>query len=200
MPVNRAHTTVPGAGPHRELTGAYVIDPVHSVLGFSVRHAMVAGVRGRFTAFEGFLRLDALRPARSEAHVSVQAGSLDTGVRARDSRIAGPGFLDSATFPLMVFRSTAVVALHGDGNGFRMTGNLRIKDVELPLHIDLGYRGTSCGADGQRRIGFAGSASLRRSDYALGRNVPLGAGGVLLGDKVRLELGVRAMRLGPEAL
>lgn len=198
MPRNCAETTVPGARPQEGLTGAYVIDPVHSAVGFSVRHAMVTNVRGRFTAFEGFLRLDALRPARSEAHVSVQTGSLDTGVRERDSHVSGPDFLDSATFPLMVFRSTAVVPLGGDA--FRMTGNLRIKDVELPLHLDLDHGGTVRHADGRRRTGFEGSATFRRSDWGLNWNVPLKGGGVLLSDKVRLELSVSALQLGPEAL
>ncbi|MFI8183801.1 YceI family protein [Actinacidiphila glaucinigra] len=198
MPRNCAETTVPGARPQEELTGAYVIDPVHSTVGFSVRHAMVTRVRGVFTAFEGFLRLDALRPARSEAHVSVQTGSLATGLRARDSHITGPDFLDSATFPLMVFRSTAVAP--SGGNGFRMTGNLTIKDVELPVHVDLAYGGTARDADGQWRVGFEGSATLRRSDWGLDWNVPLQTGGVLLSDKVRLELGVSALQLGPEAL
>ncbi|WP_431963692.1 YceI family protein [Actinacidiphila sp. bgisy160] len=197
MPSNRAVSTVPGARPREEPTGAYVIDPVHSAVGFSVRHGMVSNVRGRFTAFEGFLRLDALRPARSEAHVSVQTGSLVTGVRARDYHLTGPDFLDSASFPLMVFRSTAVVPLGEDR--FRMTGNLRLKDVELPLHLDLEHGGTTRDADGRRRIGFEGSATLRRSDWGLDWNVLLRSGGVLLGDKVRLGLSVSALRLGPEA-
>ncbi|MFF7216631.1 YceI family protein [Streptomyces sp. NPDC008238] len=196
MPRNRAETTVPRSRPREGVTGAYVIDPLHSAVGFSVRHAVVAAVRGRFTAFEGFLRLDAHRPARSEAHVSVQTGSLDTGVPARDSHLTGPDFLDAATFPLMVFRSTAVVPLGGDT--FRLTGNLRIRDVELPLHLNLGYGGTVRDAGGQRRTGFEGAATLRRSDWGLTWNAPLASGGVLLGDTVRLELGVSALRLGPE--
>ncbi|MEU1542429.1 YceI family protein [Actinacidiphila glaucinigra] len=198
MPRNCAETTVPGTRPQEELTGAYVIDPLHSAVGFSVRHAMVTRVRGGFTAFEGFLRLDGLRPARSEAHVSVQTGSLTTGVPARDSHITGPDFLDSAAFPLMVFRSTAVAS--PDGNGFRMAGNLTIKDIERPVHLDLVYGGTARDPGGQWRVGFEGSATLRRSDWGLDWNVPLQTGGVLLGDKVRLELSVSALRLGPEAL
>ncbi|KUJ34725.1 hypothetical protein ADL25_39820 [Streptomyces sp. NRRL F-5122] len=74
---------------------------------------MLTDVWGGFTAFEGFGRLDAPRPARSEAHVSVQTGSLDPGVPVRDSRIAGPGFLDAAAFPLILFRSIAVVPWAG---------------------------------------------------------------------------------------
>lgn len=197
MPRNRAETTAPGIGPREEPTGAYVIDPDHSAIGFSVRHAMVTNVRGRFRAFEGFLRLDGLRPGRSEAHVSVQTGSLDTGARARDSHITGPDFLDAATFPLMVFRSTAVVPAGEDT--FRMTGSLRIKDIELPLHIDLDYGGCGIDAHGQRRVGFEGAATLRRSDWGLDWNVPLTAGGLLLSDTVRLDLSVSALRLGREA-
>jgi polyisoprenoid-binding protein YceI len=197
MPRNCAETTVPGSRPQEELTGAYVIDPVHSTLGFSVRHAMVTNVRGRFTAFEGFLRLDALHPARSEAHVSVQTGSLNTGVRERDAHLTGPDFFDSATFPLMVFRSTAVVP---DGEDrFRMSGNLRIKDVELPVHIDLVSGGSSRDVHGQRRVGFEGKATLQRSDWGLDWNAPLTSGGLLISDKVKLMLDISAVQLGREA-
>ncbi|MGW3243952.1 YceI family protein [Streptomyces sp. NPDC001070] len=194
---NPAETTVPGTGPHEALTGAYIIDPVHSALGFSVRHAMITNVRGRFAAFEGLLKLDGRRPARSEAHMSVQTGSLNTGVRERDTHLTGPDFFDSVTFPLMVFRSTAVVP---DGEGrFRMSGNLRIKDIELPLRIDLVSGGSSRDVHGQRRVGFEGTATLHRSDWGLDWNAPLASGGLLISDKVKLTLDISAVRLGPEA-
>jgi polyisoprenoid-binding protein YceI len=180
-----------------DLSGAYVFDPVGSAVGFSFRHAAGPDVRGGFRDFEGFLRIDALRPARSEAHVSVQSGSLDTGLAARDSRIAGPRFLDSAAFPLMVFRSTAVAP--SGAYRFRMTGPLRIKDVELPLRLDLGYLGAARDARGRRRIGFEASATIRRRDWGLAESVPPAARGNPLSDEIRLELRVCALRLGPEA-
>src|SRR4051812_36648285 len=113
------------------LTGVYTIDPAHSTIGFSVRHAMITNVRGRFGAFEGLVKLDGYQPTRSEAYLSVQTGSLDTGNLDRDTHLMGPDFFDAATYPLMAFRSLNVAAC-GDGQ-FRMTGRLRIKDVELPL-------------------------------------------------------------------
>ncbi|MET9353146.1 YceI family protein [Streptomyces sp. NPDC006617] len=186
-----------GPGRYEALTGVYTIDPVHSMLGFSVRHAMISQVRGRFSAFEGLLKLDGFKPSRSEAHLSVQTGSLDTGIRERDEHLTGPDFFDSATFPLMTFRSTGVVDTGGDT--FRLAGALKIKDVELPLAIDLEFGGAGRDADGQDRVGFSGTATLRRSDWGLTWNAALETGGVLVSDKVTLILDISALRAEPAA-
>jgi polyisoprenoid-binding protein YceI len=140
--------------PYTQLTGVYTIDPAHSTLGFSLRHAMIANVRGRFGAFEGLVKLDGYQPSRSEAYMSVQTGSIDTGSPERDTHLAGPDFLDAATYPLMAFRS-AGLADRGDGQ-FRLTGHLRIKDVELPLHIHLAFDGATRDESGDHRVGFSG--------------------------------------------
>lgn len=181
------------------VTGAYTVDPVHSTIGFSVRHAMVSNVRGRFDRFEGLLLLNGSDPSRSEAYVSVQTDSVDTGVEERDARLRGPDFFDAATFPLMSFRSTRVVPLGDDG--FRITGALRIKDVELPLDLRTVFGGAGEDAHGRHRVGFESTATLRRSDWGLAWNTPLGTGGVLIGDKVTLALDISAVRadLAPAA-
>ncbi|MFD6996857.1 YceI family protein [Streptomyces mirabilis] len=127
--LSRGEITVPDLSPHEKLTGLYTIDPVHSTIGHSVRHAMITNVRAEFTAFEGLLKLDGRRPTRSEAYLSVQTGSLETGSPERDAHVTGPDFLDSASFPLMSFRSTEVRDAGDDR--FRMAGHLRIKDLEL---------------------------------------------------------------------
>ncbi|WP_328436435.1 YceI family protein [Streptomyces sp. NBC_00457] len=185
--------TTPNASPYQGLTGIYTIDPAHSTIAFSVRHAMITNVRGKFTAFEGTLRLDGTRPTRSEAQVSVQTGSLDTGIAQRDAHVTGPDFLDSATFPLMSFQSTGIVEA-GDGR-FLMDGGLRIKDIEVPLHIDLEFGGAGEDANGQNRVGFEGTATLKRSDWGIDWNSALATGGVLISDKVKLTLDISAVRL-----
>jgi polyisoprenoid-binding protein YceI len=174
------------------VTGTYTIDPVHSTIGFSVRHAMVSNVRGRFERFEGLLKLDGAEPSRSEAYVSVQTDSLDTGVADRDAHLAGPDFFDSATYPLMAFRSTGITPLGDDE--FRLLGTLGIKDVELPLAVDITFGGAGSDALGNHRVGFDGRATLRRSDWGLAWNTPLDTGGVLVGDKVTLALDISAVR------
>lgn len=175
------------------LTGVYTIDPAHSTIGFSVRHAVIANVRGRFGAFEGLVKLDGYQPGRSEAYLSVQTGSIDTSNPDRDIHLAGPDFLDAAAYPLMVFRS-AGLADRGDGQ-FRLTGHLRIKDVELPLHIHLAFEGATQDESGNHRVGFSGTALVRRSDWGLGGATPDETGGVLISDKVRLDFGLSAVRL-----
>ncbi|WP_267889266.1 YceI family protein [Streptomyces sp. NRRL F-5122] len=74
-------------------------------------------------------------------------------------------------------------------------GLLRIKDVELPLHIHLAFDGATHDESGDRRVGFSGTALVRRSDWGLGWNTPVETGGVLISDKVRLSFGVSAVRL-----
>ncbi|WP_220297106.1 polyisoprenoid-binding protein [Streptomyces sp. MBT84] len=146
---------------------------------------MVTEVRGGFTAFEGFGRLDAHRPARSGAHVSVQDEQPRPGRLVRDSRIAGPGFLDAAAFPLILFRSIAVVPGRG-----------RLRHNGEP-------------ADQERRTAAAPRPRLRRrrprrrraaADRLRGLGHPPATGASPgTSDKVRLELSVSALLLGPEA-
>jgi polyisoprenoid-binding protein YceI len=190
----RTETQIPNADPYQGLAGTYTIDPAHSSIGFSVRHAMISNVRGKFTAFEGTLTLDA-RPTRSEAQVSVRTGSLDTGNTQRDAHVTGPDFLDSATFPLMSFHSTGV--METGGGRFRMVGGLRIKDIELPLPIDLEFGGAGQDADGRDRVGFEGTATLKRSDWGIDWNSALATGGVLISDTVKLAFDISAIRLDP---
>ncbi|GEC10669.1 polyisoprenoid-binding protein [Streptomyces spinoverrucosus] len=192
MLINRNLSTVPSSRPYEALTGFYTIDPVHSMIGFSVRHAMISNVRGKFESFEGLLKLDGSRPSRSEAYVSVQTESLDTGIRERDMHLQGPDFFDSSTFPLMTFRSTGIVDAGGDQ--FRLGGNLKIKDVELPITIDLDFGGASRDTYGRHRVGFEGTATLQRSDWGLTWNTALEAGGVLVSDKVTLILDISAVQ------
>ncbi|MFJ9721418.1 YceI family protein [Streptomyces sp. NPDC101209] len=179
--------------PYTALTGVYTIDPAHSTIGFSVRHAMIANVRGRFGAFEGLVKLDGYRPSRSEVYLSVQSGSIDTSSPDRDAHLAGPDFFDAATYPLMLFRS-AGLAERGDGQ-FRLMGHLRIKDVELPLHIHLAFGGATQDESGDHRVGFSGTALVRRTDWGLGWNTSDETGGVLISDKVRLSFDISAVRL-----
>lgn len=189
---NRKEFAVADPGSHEALTGVYTIDPVHSTIGFSVRHAMISNVRGKFASFEGLLRVDGSEPARSEAHVSIQTQSVDTGIPDRDAHLRGPEFFDSSTFPLMAFRSTGIVPVGDDE--FRLVGHLRIRDIELPIAIDLTFGGASQDSYGQHRIGFEGTAALQRSDWGLTWNTALESGGVLISDKVKLIFDISAVR------
>ncbi|MER6196649.1 YceI family protein [Streptomyces sp. NPDC001586] len=176
------------------LTGDYVIDPAHSSIGFTVRHAMVTNVRGAFAEHEGTLHLDGADPARSTAAIEVRIASVDTGIADRDAHLRGGDFFDADAFPLMTFRSGTAAALGGDT--YRITGDLTIKDVTRPLSIDLEFNGSATDPYGNERVGFEGSAEILRSDWGLTWNAALEAGGVMVSDKVKLTFDISAIKQG----
>ncbi|WP_432247760.1 YceI family protein [Streptomyces sanyensis] len=174
------------------LTGEYTVDPAHSSLGFTVRHAMVTNVRGSFGSFEGTLVLDGRDPAASSASLDVDIASVDTGIADRDDHLRSADFFDAGTFPAMTFRSTAAEQL--GGTSYRITGELTIKDVTRPLSIDLEFQGSATDPFGNERVGFEGTAEILRSEWGLTWNTALETGGVLVSDKVRLAFDVSAVR------
>lgn len=174
------------------LTGDYAIDPAHSSIGFTVRHAMVTNVRGSFAQHEGTLHLDGSDPSRSTASIDVQIASVSTGIADRDAHLLGSDFFDAELFPLMTFRSTSAAQLGGDK--YRISGELTIKDVTRPLSIDLEFAGSATDVYGSERVGFEGSAEILRSDWGLTWNAALEAGGVMVSDKVKLTFDISAVK------
>ncbi|MFF1508760.1 YceI family protein [Streptomyces sp. NPDC058326] len=174
------------------LTGDYTIDPAHSSIGFTVRHAMVTNVRGSFAEHEGVLKLDGADPAGSAASIDVRIASIDTGIADRDGHLRSADFFDAEQFPLMSFRSTAAEQLGGDL--YRITGDLTIKDVTKPLSIDLEFNGTATDVYGNERVGFEGSAEILRSAWGLTWNAALETGGVMVSDKVKLNFDISAIK------
>ncbi|MFD3945609.1 YceI family protein [Streptomyces sp. NPDC058579] len=174
------------------LTGQYAIDPAHSSIGFTVRHAMVTNVRGSFAEHEGTLNLDGSNPGASSATIDVKIASIDTGIGDRDGHLRSGDFFDAEQFPLMTFRSTEAAQLGGDK--YRVTGDLTIKDVTKPLSIDLEFNGTATDPYGNERVGFEGSAEILRSEWGLTWNAALETGGVMVSDKVKLNFDISAIK------
>jgi Uncharacterized conserved protein len=174
------------------LTGDYTIDPVHSTIGFTVRHAMVTNIRGSFGEHEGKLKLDGTDPANSSASIDVKIASVDTGIADRDGHLVSGDFFEAEKYPLMTFRSTKAEQLGDDT--YRITGDLTIKDVTRPLSIDLEFNGSATDPFGNQRVGFEGRAEILRSDWGLTYNAALETGGVLVGDKVKLNFDISAIK------
>ncbi|MGI5340255.1 YceI family protein [Streptomyces sp. CA-181903] len=177
------------------LTGDWTIDPAHSSIGFTVRHAMVTNVRGSFHEHQGALHLDGTDPSRSTASLDITVASVDTGMKDRDAHLRKEDFFDVERFPLMTFRSTSAEALGGER--YRLTGDLTIKDVTRPVAIDLEFNGSATDAYGAERVGFEGRAEIQRSDWGLSWNAALEAGGVMISDKVKLVFDISAVRATP---
>jgi polyisoprenoid-binding protein YceI len=174
------------------LTGDYTVDPAHSRIGFVARHAMVTKVRGSFTEFEATAHVDAQDLTRSSAQVTIKADSIDTGNEQRDAHLRGNDFFEPDTYPEISFASTKVEPVGDDV--LRVTGDLSIKGVTRPVTIDFSYEGSAVDPFGNHRVGFEGAVVVNRKDWGVSWNAALEAGGVLVSEKVTLELELSAIR------
>lgn len=174
------------------ITGTWEFDPSHTNLGFSARHAMVAKVRGGFSDVTGTLVLDGANPAASTATVTIMAASLDTKNADRDGHLKSADFLDVEQFPTITFNSTSAKQVSDDE--FEVTGDLTIHGVTKPVVVKMELNGVTQDPWGGTRIGFEGKAEISRKDFGMVWNVALEAGGVLVGDTIKLELDVEAVK------
>ncbi|MER5862237.1 YceI family protein [Kitasatospora sp. NPDC002040] len=181
------------AGPDlAHLTGDYTVDASHSQVGFAVRHAMVTNVRGTFTEHDGLLHLDGSHPENSTAALTIKVASIDTGNTQRDEHLRTGDFFEAESFPEITFRSTSAERLGGDS--YRMTGDLTIKDTTREVVLDLEYTGSATDVYGAQRVGFEGSATVDRTVWGLTYNAALETGGVLIGEKVKLNFDISAVK------
>jgi polyisoprenoid-binding protein YceI len=182
--------TSPAAG--ATLSGTWAVDPAHSRVGFVARHAMVSKVRGSFTDFTATAELDFEDPTRSAVQVVIQAASIDTGQAQRDEHLRTNDFFDVPSFPTWTFTSTSVEATGDDA--FVLHGDLTVKGTTRRISIDVEHTGTATDAYGQLRAGFEGRATINRKDFGVTWNAPLEAGGVLVGERIVLELDISAVK------
>ncbi|CAM5678333.1 YceI family protein [Streptomyces sp. NPDC005930] len=174
------------------LTGDYTVDPAHTTIGFTARHAMVTNVKGKFLDFTGTLHLDGADPSRSTASLDITMDSIDTGSPDRDGHLKSADFFNTGEYPTMTFRSTKAESLGGDD--YRITGDLSILGTTRPLTIDLEYYGAAKDPFGNERVGFEGKAEIKRSEWGLTWNAALETGGVLVSDKIKLNFDISAIR------
>ncbi|MBD0692698.1 YceI family protein [Streptomyces sp. CBMA123] len=181
------------AGPDlSHLSGDWTIDATHSEIGFSVRHAMVTNVKGRFTEYEGKLHLDGATPGNSSADLVIKVGSIDTNQAQRDEHLRTGDFFAAETYPEIRFRSTSTEQL--DADSYRMNGELTIKDSTRPVVLELDYTGSATDAYGAERVGFEGRTVVDRTEFGLTYNAALETGGVLIGEKVKLSFDISAVK------
>jgi len=174
------------------LTGDYAIDAAHSTIGFTVRHAMVTNVKGKFLDFSGSLHLDGGDPSASTASLDVKMDSIDTGSADRDGHLKSADFFKIDEFPTMTFRSTKAESLGGED--YRITGDLTILGTTKPLSIDLEFNGAAKDPFGNERVGFEGKAEILRSEWGLTWNATLETGGVLVSNKIKLNFDISAIK------
>ena len=174
------------------LTGSYDLDPAHSRIGFSAKHAMVTTVRGAFKTFTGEVHLDEANPANSTATLDIDASSVDTGNDGRDAHVKNEDFLDVEKFPKITFVSTSAEKTGDDE--YVLHGDLTVKGTTKTVSITFEQTGAADDPWGNFRVGFEGKAKINRSDWGVTFNAPLGAGGLVISEKVNLEFDIAAVK------
>jgi polyisoprenoid-binding protein YceI len=180
------------AAPALTLAGEYQIDPAHSRIGFTARHAMVTKVRGQFGEFRGTARIDDANPAASNTEIVIQAGSFDSSQEQRDGHVRSEDFLNVEVYPEITFTSTGVEK--GGDDVWHITGDLTIRDVTAPVTVDFEFTGLAKDPFGNIRAGFEGATTINRKDYGISFNAALETGGVLVSEKVGLEFDISAIK------
>jgi polyisoprenoid-binding protein YceI len=183
-------TEIPGY-----VAGTWSIDSTHTDVGFSVRHMMVSKVRGTFHGVEGTITTTD-DPLASSVDVSVDLASIDTGNSQRDDHIRSADFFDSESNRTMTYRSSRV---RRDGEDFILDGDLTLKGVTKPVHLKLELNGFAKDPWGGTRAGFSASGEVSRNDFGLSWNTALEGGGVLVGDRIQIQIEVEAVLDAPAA-
>jgi polyisoprenoid-binding protein YceI len=164
--------------------GVWTLDMSHSEIGFSVRHAGISKVRGRFTDASAEARIGGSL-AEASLHATVKTASFDSGDANRDGHVKGPDFFDVETFPEMTFRATSV---EGDGEDYTLTGDLTIRGITKPIELEVEFTGVAVDPFGATRAGFSAEAEISRKEFGLTWNAALEAGGLLVSDKVKINV------------
>ena len=162
------------------------IDTAHSLVGFSARHMMISKVRGRFEKFSGSINFDENNPAASTVNVEIDTASINTRDEQRDGHLSSPDFLDVANYPTLTFKSKRVEQTGSDSG--KLIGDLTIRGVTKEVALAVEYAGQAKSPWGTTSAGFSGTTTISRKEWGLEWNQALETGGVLVGDKVRIDI------------
>ncbi|SNS91378.1 Polyisoprenoid-binding protein YceI [Micrococcales bacterium KH10] len=170
--------------------GTYTIDASHSSAQFIVRHAGISKVRGTLAILDGTVEVaDTLEG--SSVTATLDAASVDTGAEQRDEHLKSADFWDAATNPTWTFTTTGVTVDDGD---IVVNGELTLNGVTKPVALETEYTGSAVDAFGNPRAGFEAVTEFSRKEFGITWNAALEAGGVLVSDKVKVELDISAIK------
>jgi polyisoprenoid-binding protein YceI len=171
------------------VAGTWSIDPVHSEVGFTVRHMMVSKVRGKFRTFSGEI-VTGENPIESSVTAEIDLSSIDTGNEQRDAHIRSADFFEVETYPTMTYRSTGV---RRDGDVYILDGKLTLKGVTKDVELALELNGFGPDAYGGTRAGFTAIAEINRRDFGVNFTAVMETGGAVVSDKVTIQLEIEAV-------
>jgi polyisoprenoid-binding protein YceI len=162
------------------------IDNAHSAIYFTVRHMMIAKVRGQFEKFNGEVNFDPDNPEKTSAEIKIEAASINTREADRDNHLRSADFFNAEKYPYLTFTSKRV-EVTGE-NTARLIGDLTIRDTTRPVTLDVEYAGLAKSPWGTVSAGFNARTRINREDWGLTWNQALETGGWLVGKDIDIEI------------
>jgi polyisoprenoid-binding protein YceI len=175
----------------QELTlSTFAIDPSHSRVGFAVRHLGFSKVRGFFEKFEGTVNADPDNLSSLEAEAVIDASTINTGDAKRDEHLRSEDFFDVENHPTITFKSLEIKDV--SASSFTLIGELTMRGVTKTVELDGDYLGAGKDPWGNQKVAFEAKTTINRKDFGLNWNAALETGGVLVSEKVELQLEIQA--------
>jgi polyisoprenoid-binding protein YceI len=168
--------------------GTYVLDKAHTKIAFVARHLMVTKVRGHFPDFDGTIEV-AENPTESEVMVEVRMASVTTDDETRDAHLRTNDFFEVERYPTMAFKSRKIEPA---ADQWKITGDLTLRGVTKPVTLDVEFNGGAQDAYFGSRLGFSAAGEINRQDFGVAFSATLDGGGVVVSDKVRIEIEAEA--------
>lgn len=179
--------------PQLALADNWEIDPAHTSVEFKVRHLMVSWVKGTFTDVQGTAIVNDADPTKSSITVQIATASINTNNKKRDDHLRSPDFFDVTVHPVMSFVSKEVVI--ADGKPAKIIGELTIRGQTKTVTLAVeDFSQIVIDPWGNTRRGASASTTINRKDFGLTWNKALEAGGVVVGDEVRISLEVELIK------
>ncbi|MDF1999533.1 YceI family protein [Peribacillus frigoritolerans] len=170
----------------------WIVDPTHSAIEFSVKHMMIAKVKGSFNKFEASILANPSDLTTAEIDFTVDVASIDTRNADRDNHLRSADFFDVEKKPTLTFKSTKIVKT--DEDEYDVTGNVTLNGVTQEETFNITFEGQGKDPWGNEKAGFSGKGKVKRSDYGLTYNAALETGGVLIGDQITLTIEIEAAK------
>ena len=175
-----------------QATTKWAIDAAHSEIGFKVKHLMITNVAGKFDKFEGSIESNGQDFSNAKINFTAEIASVNTGQPQRDGHLQSPDFFDAAQFPQLKFASTGFAKASDDK--YVLTGDLTMRDVTKPVKLDVEFSGIAKDLHSNTKAGFAITGKINRTQWGLNFNAPLEAGGVVLGEEIKLNIEVQLLK------
>jgi polyisoprenoid-binding protein YceI len=171
---------------------AWQVDLAHTQVAFAIRHLGVSFIRGKMRVSSASLELDEAKPENASLNATVDVDTLDTGDAGRDGHLKTADFFNVAEYPTIQFTTRKIVP--GKDQHFDVEGDLTILGVTRPVTLKGEYAGpVDDPVSGKRKVGFALEGDVAQGDWGINWNVPMTAGGFMLGDRVRLTIDGQAI-------